>query len=114
FGEWSAKVAFAPNGQYLAYGAGAASSYIGLRRASDGGLLWQTNAHSDDVKSLAFSEDGRLLVSVGSRSYYNAGAETRYPSIILWNPADGSRRGIVPTLSASVTSVVLPRGGTNL
>jgi len=113
-GGWSGKVAFSPDGQRLAYGAGSGWSYVGVRRVSDGVPLWWTNAHSDKVRGLAFSSDGKLLVSVGSRNDYGAGVETNYPTIILWNPTNGARLGIVPTPSASVSSVVLAHDGTNL
>ncbi|HLP78815.1 MAG TPA: WD40 repeat domain-containing protein [Candidatus Paceibacterota bacterium] len=113
-GGWSGKVMFSPNSQWLAYGAGSGLSYLGLRNANTGLLSWQTNAHSGDLNGLAFSESGNLLVSVGSRNDYNAGAETNYPSIILWNPVNGDRVGIVPTTSASVSSVVLTGSGDRL
>jgi WD40 repeat protein len=113
-GGWSGKVAFSPDGQWLAYGAGSGLSYLGLRNANTGAPSWQTNAHQDNLQGLAFSDDGKLLASVGDRTWYVTGAETNYPTIILWNPTNGNRLGIVPTPSASVTAIAITHSGDKL
>jgi WD40 repeat protein len=75
-------VAFSPDGQWLATGgrarsavgtfwhqlvgdrfSGANPTSVRLWRVSDGALLQSLNGHSDDVISVAFSPDGKLLAT---------------------------------------------------
>jgi WD40 repeat protein len=58
--EGTSQVAFSPDGSLLANGAG---SVIQLWRRTDGELLQTLSGHSDVITGLAFSADGRFLVS---------------------------------------------------
>ena len=70
-------VAFSPDGSLLATGASWRSQTVGavsLWRVSDGKLLRQLEGHTEKVISLAFSLDGKLLVS-GSASSASGSAD---------------------------------------
>ncbi len=79
-------LAFSPDGQYLATGAGGwdatDDSSIRIWRVSNGALLGTLEGHGDWVYALAFSPDGHTLLSSGRNGSQGI--------IKLWNLDDGS------------------------
>lgn len=92
-------IAFSPDEELLAAGGW---GEVSVWRMRDGALLWSEKAHEQQVLALAFSQDGRLLVSGGIDGRAH-----------LWNAAGG---GLLQTYArdedhiGGVTSVAINPG----
>jgi transcriptional regulator with XRE-family HTH domain/Tol biopolymer transport system component len=92
-------VAISPDGDYWAAGSRRGEMWVGAQQRLH--LIWQ--AHSDVVRALAFSSDGRCLAS-GS-----------YDSTVkVWEVESGTRRWIVREQPASVRRVAWSPDGKKL
>lgn len=83
-------IAFSPDGQVLASGAGGwdnpGESTIKLWRVSDGKLLQTIAGHGDWVQKVTFSPDGKLLLSCGRDGVYpNVSSKIKF-----WDAQDGA------------------------
>ena len=59
--HWAKTIVFSPDGRMMA--TGGIDGHIMLRRVLDFTLVWKLNGHLSEVSGLAFSPDGRTLVS---------------------------------------------------
>ncbi len=59
--HWAKTLVFSPDGTLMASGGN--DSHILLRRTSDFKVIWKLSGHRSEVSGLAFSPDGRTLVS---------------------------------------------------
>jgi WD40 repeat protein len=74
------RVAFSPDDQMLALVSEGAQAPIRIRNAASGAVLRELRGHTSQVRSIAFSPDGKLLASGDDSG-----------RIILWDLATGSR-----------------------
>ncbi|WPJ66240.1 hypothetical protein SMAC4_12890 [Sordaria macrospora] len=99
--NWVLSVAFSPDGQRLASGAG--DHTIKIWDAASGSCLQTLEGHSDEVWSVAFSPDGQQLAS---------GADDR--TIKIWDAASGSCLQTLEGHSNWVCSVAFSPDGQRL
>jgi WD40 repeat protein len=106
-------LAFSPDGTRLASGAGARASDLSLKLwnvASGNLLLSIPTAQTYSVGFVAFSPDGKLVVT--------AGGEYGYGPALLWRVADGSLAATFPevayTVAFSPDSALAIVAGTNI
>jgi WD40 repeat protein len=76
---FATSLAFSPDGQLLAVGAGSPAAVIGVLRIEDGTQLHLLRGHTSFVNQVQFSPDGQSLSSSSSDG-----------SVRLWSLADGS------------------------
>jgi WD40 repeat protein len=90
-GTWGRDLLFSPDGQFLA----SIDDHwiIRLWQVDDGRLLATLSGHTDDIRSVAFSPDGRILASASGKPYLifseQKGSGDR--TIRLWSVPDGQQ-----------------------
>ncbi len=107
-GWLTGNVTYSPDGQTLAYGGGSGFGYVGLRRASDGQVLWwNSTATYGSVDTVAFSPDGQIIACCGN-------ANNGDPAIRLWRVSDGTLLRNVQTSDANARCIAFSPDGTTL
>lgn len=108
WGGWFGdNLTYSPDGQTLACGGGAGMGYLGLRRVSDGQVVWWNSAATyGSVVAVAFSPDGQTVASAGNASNGD-------PAIRLWRASDGTLARNVQVSDVNARCIAfLPDGAT--
>ena len=107
-GWFGDNLTYSPDGQTLACGGGSGYGYLGLRRVSDGQMLWWNGtATYGSVVAVAFSPDGQTVAFCGN-------ANNGDPAIRLWRASDGTLARNVQISDARASCIAFSPDGVTL